>query len=401
MKGFRRVFQSLHSANFKYYFWGQLVSLLGSWMQQVALVTLVYGLRESAFDLGLIAFCSQIPILLLGLAGGSVADHFVPLNVMRFCQGLALLQSVALAVIALYGWESLNVLVFMALTLGCIQAIEIPSRHAVVASLVSKSMIPNAVALNSGIFNMARFAGPAIAGVLVVLIGEAWLFFLNALSFLFVLLALSRIQVAKLFIGGHQKKSGVTQGVSFVWHHQSIRLVFLMLIAAGVVGAAAIVLLPVVVDEVFHGGSELFGGMLACAGAGSLLAAFRLAYHAEDSGFERRIGLMAMLLGVWVMMLAWSDWLWLSCLLIMATGFTVSTLVGSANTYVQLTVPDAFRGRAMALFSMVYIGCAPVGNLFAGMVSESVGVMVALFIWGLGALLLSLLYWLLRWRMIV
>ncbi len=389
------LLRSLRHREFRYYFLGQLVSLHGTWMQNVAQAWLVYRLTQSSLMLGLVSFCALIPVLLFGLFGGVLADRWPRGKLFFAAQTIAMFQALLLAALTLAGHIQVWQIMALAFFLGVVHAFEMPARHVLIAQLVPHNDLGNAIALNSGMFNMARFIGPALAGVLVGWLGEGWVFFLNGASFIGVLGALHAAGIMGL---GAPRREGsarehLLEGLRFAWRDRPIRVALLMLAAVSLAGVPYMVLMPVFAAEIFHGGAGTLGLLLGAAGAGALLGALRLAQRAGLSGLDRVIGSAALGGGVSLLLFALTPALALALPLLMLIGLSLTSLVASINTFIQSQVPDRLRGRVMALFSVTFIGLAPLGNLFAGALAHWIGVQITVACCGVVCATCGLVYW--------
>lgn len=389
------LFRSLRHRPFKYYFFGQLISLHGTWMQNVAQAWLVYRLTHSSFMLGVVSFCALIPVLLFGLLGGLLADRLPRGRLFVIAQWIAMAQALLLAALTLSGQIRVWEIIVLAFALGVVQAFEMPARHVLVAALVPREDLHNAIALNSGVFNTARFVGPMLAGLLVGWLGEGWVFFINGASFVGVLAALHAARIGQLATPTHagSAREHLFQGLQFAWRHRPIRFALLMLAAVSLVGVPYLVLMPVFAREIFHGGAQTLGILLGASGAGALLAALRLAQRADPAGLERVIGMAGLGAGVALVAFGLTAVFWLALPLLVLTGFAMTSLVAAVNTFIQTQVPDALRGRVMALFSVTFIGVAPLGNLLAGSFAHGAGVRLTVACFGSVCALCGLLYW--------
>lgn len=366
------IFRSLRHPNYRRYYLGQLVSLNGTWMQNVAQAWLVYRLTESSFMLGLVAFCSLVPVLVLSLYGGVLADRADRWRLLVGAHALGMAQALVLAALTLSGVVAPWHIIVLALILGSVHALEMPARHSFIAEMVPREDLPNAIALNSSAFNVARFAGPALAGWLVALVGEGWVFALNALSFVAILWALASMQrVVRAPVHGHGSVwSRIREAVGFAGTDATVRAGLLMVALMSLVAASITVLMPVFAREVFGGGAEVLGVLLGAMGAGSLFGAIRLAQRASAEGLERVIGTAGVVASAALAVFSWITDVGLGLPLLIVIGFCQTTLVAAINTLIQLQVPDALRGRTMSLFSMIFIGLMPVGSLTAGTLGQ-------------------------------
>lgn len=373
--GWPHSLRSLRHRNVRLFAMGQGVSLLGTWMQNVAMGWLVYRLTGSAQMLGLIAFLTQVPTFLLGAWAGSLADRVERRKLMFAAQSLALVQAVLLAILTVTGAVQPWHLVVLATMLGVSTAVEVPARHSLLAELAGPDT-PNAVALNSTIVNGTRMVGPAIGGLLVAWVGEAVCFALNAASFAAVLFALSRMEIpARIRSAG---TTSLWDGARFAWGQPMIRTLLVMLLLVSFVAFPFQSLLPLVVGEVLRGGPALLGQLGAAFGAGALISAVVLLRRTTLDGLGRRIAVGASALAVGLIALAVSRNPWASALALVVVGFGFLLQGAGTLTLLQHLTPDAMRGRVLGLFTMIFIGATPFGALLAGWVASQVGVSLTL-----------------------
>lgn len=386
--------RALNSRNYRLYFVGQLISLAGTWMQQIAMAWLAYRLSNSAFVLGSVGFASQIPILFFSAFAGVWTDRVDRRRLLLLSQSLSMVQALVLAVLAWMEWITPGLLIFMALCLGCINALDVPARQAIAVQLVDdKEDLPNAIALNSFLMNAARFVGPALAGYLVVLMGEAVCFLLNALSYLAVLLALSAI---RLPAQGPSRPApaldALKEGIRYVREHGPIRRSLLLVSCVSFLATPYAVMMPLFAKEIFGGDAGTFGLLMGCAGAGSLVASFFLASRRDTGGLEGKVALAAPAVGAALTCFALSPSQQVAYPIIMSIGFCVIITIAGSNTLIQTRVNNAYRGRVMAIFSMAFLGIAPLGSFIVGSVAHQVGIRPTLAACGLLTLAAGLVY---------
>lgn len=362
-------------------------------MQQIAMAWLAYRLSNSAFVLGAVGFASQIPILFFAGLGGVWSDRFDRRRVLLLTQLLAMAQAVILTVLVGFRWVTPVLLIFLAFVLGCINAFDVPSRQAIAAQLVDrKDDLPNAVALNSFLMNSARFVGPALAGFLVSLVGEAMCFLLNAVSYLAVLLALHAIRLP-----AHQGHSApalnaLKEGIHYVLGHGPIRRSLVLVASISFFATPYAVMMPLFAQEIFGGDARTFGLLIGAAGAGSLLASAFLASRRNVEGLVRHVGWAAIAAGAALALFAFTRSLWQAFPILMILGFSVILGVAGSNTLIQTRVDNAFRGRVMAIFSMAFLGIAPLGSFMVGSIAHGLGIRVTLAGCGVLTLMAGLLY---------
>ena len=369
----RHTFRSLTHRNLRLFYMGQLVSLSGTWMQSLAQAWLLYRLTGSGFMLGLAGAALLALSLVLGLYGGVLADRFSRRKLMIAAQVLAMLQALVLATLTLGGWVQPWHILTLAMLLGVVQAFELPARHSFVSQLVPRADLGNAIALNASLFHASRLVGPAIAGALVVLVGEGWVFAINALTFVAVLISLLAIRLPAPTAETAPTPRGLHAGLSYVRAHAPIRGALAMVAAISLLGASVAVLLPVFAVEVFAVGAGRLGALMSAIGVGALGGAFLLAGRRDIVGLERVIAAAGVATGVMIVLFAATAWFALALVLLAAIGFCMTTTLASSNVFIQTAVPDALRGRVMALFSIALHGMMPLGSLAMGALSDAAG----------------------------
>jgi MFS family permease len=374
--------RALRSRDFRLYFAGQLVSVAGTWMQQIAMGWLAYRLTDSALVLGLLGFSSQLPILLFGSVGGVWSDRMDRRRLMMWTQSLALLQALVLALLTWQGWITPTLLLVLAFFMGCINALDMPARQSLVVHLVEdRAQLPNAIALNSFLMNATRFVAPALAGFIIAWVGEAVCFILNALSFLAVLLALRAIR-ARPPAGDSSKSAlhALREGLGYTFGHPDIRL-FLMLVAAvSFLVTPYVVMMPLYARTIFNGDAQTLGLLVSSAGAGSLMASIFLATRVSVAGLARKVSLAATAAGTALALFALNTHHALAYPILMVLGFSVVLIAAGSNILLQTWLRDDMRGRVMATFSMAFLGIAPLGSLALGGLANAIGIRPALFI---------------------
>jgi len=388
------LLRALVHRNYRLYFFGQLFSLAGTWMQRIAMSWLVYRLTGSTLMLGLVSFAGQIPVLVLALFGGVLSDRYDQRVMLLWTQSLALGQAVLLAALTLSGAVLPWHLILMALCLGIINAIDTPARQAFVVQLVdNRADLGNAIALNSFTMNTARFIGPSIAGVVVGLAGEGVCFLINAASYLAVILALRAMRTGKPEKRKHAPAGeAILQGLRYAYGVPRIRHLLFLVAAVSFFVTPYVVLLPYFAREVYAGGAQTFGFLSAAAGAGALLGTLHLASQRGVAGLSRIIGRAALLAGLALIAFAVSSRLWLAVAALLVLGFCVISVIASCNTLIQSFVEDALRGRVMSLFTMAFLGVAPLGGLAAGWLAEHAGPRATLLIFAAAAIVAAALF---------
>lgn len=388
MQAFFLRFPAFQSRNFRLFFAGQMVSLIGTWMQHIAMTWLAYRLTDSTVMLGLVGFSSQIPILLFAIPAGVWNDRCDRRRLLMLTQFLALLQALLLAWLSATETITPPVLLVLAFTLGCINAVDLPARQAFVAQMVpDKRALPNAIGLNSFLMNGSRFIGPALAGLVVASAGEAICFLLNALSYLAVIIALAAIRMGAGKSPVRQSPiEALRAGLSYAKSHPRIRTILLLVASFSFFVTPYVVMMPVYARDLFHGDARTYGLLISSAGAGSLSAAFWLAWRGGQragDGLDRLVGRTAVAGGVTLAIFSFVPTIGFAYPLLMMLGFAAVITAAGSNTLIQLEVEEQFRGRVMAIFSTAFLGIAPLGSLMAGLVSAHLDVRPTLFCCGL------------------
>jgi MFS family permease len=361
--------------DYRLFFSGQLVSLIGTWIQMTAQAWLVYRLSGSALYLGLASFASQGPVFLIAQLGGAVADRYDRRRILVTTQVVSMILALILAWLTMSGQVQLWHVFLLATLTGLTNAFDIPTRQSFVVDMVGRADLQNAIALNSSMFNMARLVGPALAGVIVAAVGEGWCFLINGISFLMVigcLLAMHR----PAFVTPSQKDSllaQMRQGLSYASTTRPIRYVLLLVGLMSLMGMPYTVLMPIFANKILQGGPLHLGALMSAAGFGALLAALRLAARKTLDGIEKRIAWAVVGFGLFLVLFALSEVFWLSLVLLVLVGFCQMTHMASSNTLIQSMVPDRYRGRVMALYSMMFMGMAPFGALISGLLAGAIG----------------------------
>lgn len=376
MPVFTQIFQALKYKNFKLFFIGQLFSLTGTWMQQVALGWLVYRLTHSALLLGAVSFFSQIPMLLMGLWGGVVADRVPRHRLIIFTQVLSLLQAAILAALTLSGRISVAEIMVLSLVLGIINAFDIPARQSFFAELVERKDLPNAIALNSTIFNASKLVGPSVAGLIVAFYGEGICFLVNSASFLLVIgcLLLMKLEPRPAKPAISSFLAHMKEGVVYAWGVSQVRALLLLVGLASIAGTPYTVLMPIFAGDILKGGPDTLGYLMGSVGFGALAGALTLARRNRTEGLELSVWKATALFGASLVFFAFSTSFWLSILILPLAGFGMITQMASVNTILQTTVPDELRGRVMSFYAMMFVGLTPIGSIIAGGVSHWIGV---------------------------
>ena len=392
------IWRSLRHRNFQLFFGGQLISLTGTWMQSVAQSWLVYRLTGSATLLGVVVFCSQIPVFLLASVGGAVADRRNRHRILVATQTAAMILAFLLAALTLTHRVQVFHVFILAACLGLVNAFDIPARQAFVVEMVGREDLTNAIALNSSMVNGARIAGPAIAGILVASIGEGWCFLLNGVSYMGVIAGLLMMQMPRIARATRKASAiaDILEGFRFVTGSPPVRALMLLLGLVSLTGMPYAVLMPVFADQILHRGSSGLGILMGASGFGAFLGAFSLAVRRGWRGLGTWVAYSSAGFGIALIAFAFSRWFPLSILLLVPVGFSMMVEMASSNTLLQMMVPDELRGRVMAVYSMMFMGMAPIGALLAGTLAGRWGAPMTVAVGGAVCAVGALVF---RWRL--
>jgi MFS family permease len=368
-------FRALQHRNFQLFFAGQLISLIGTWMQSTAQLWLVYRLTNSAALLGVFGFANQIPILVLASVGGYVGDRYNRHLGVIWTQTASMILAFVLAALTLTHLIQVWHLIFIAFLVGVVNAFDVPIRQAFLVQMVGKEDLPNAIALNSSIFNGARVVGPAVAGVAIAWIHEGWCFFLNGVSFVAVILALLAMRIPKSEVKPHlgSPLRNFLEGFRFAMNDWPIRSSLLLLSVLGLFGLQYSVFLPVFARDLLHRGARGFGFLLSTAGVGAVLGALQFAARTSYKGLAKWIAAMSTIFAVCLIVLSESHLFWLSAAVMFVAGFAATSQMAATNTTLQNRVPDELRGRVMAVYATMFMGVQPIGSLLAGGIAKHIG----------------------------
>jgi MFS family permease len=386
------VLRALRHRNYRLFLSGQLVSLVGTWMQSVAQSWLVYRLTGDPTLLGLVGFAGQVPVFLFAPLGGSLADVKDRHRIIVIAQAAMMGLAFVLAALTLGGWVQLWEIFVLASLMGLVSAFDIPARQSFLVEMVGKDDLMNAIALNSSMVNGARIVGPAMAGLIVAAVGEGWCFFINGVSFLAVLgglLAMDRAGRAVVVPSGQRPSplGHVAEGFGFVARATPIRALLLLLGLVSLMGMSYSVLMPVFVGQILHGGPKGLGLLMGSTGVGALLGALSLAVRRGVRGLGRWVSLASAGFGLSLIAFSLSRTFWLSAVLLVPTGYAMMVQMASSNTLIQAMAPDRLRGRVMAVYSMMFMGMAPFGALLAGVLARTFSAPVAVRIGGIACVL--------------
>jgi MFS family permease len=406
VNGLLRTFIALRHRNFRLFWFGQLISLIGTWMQSIGQAWLVLELTHSAWLLGIVGALQFLPVMLLSLFGGVLADRFPKRRVLLFTQSFAMVQAVVLWILVASGHIQVWEVLVLALLLGFTNSFDMPTRQAFVVEMVGREDLPNAIALNSSIFNMARVIGPGLGGLIIAFVGIAPLFFLNAISFVPVIIGLALIRMSELHaLAHHSTRSGVTikqstfqslrEGLEYVVHTPSVLLIIAVIGIISLFGINFNVILPLFATDVLNSGAAGFGFLSAAFGLGALFSALWLAWGNRKPSVKYVL-VAALIFSVLEILFAFSHIYILSLVLIATVGFAMIAFSANTNTALQTVSPDHLRGRVMSVYMVVFAGSIPFGNLLTGGLAHIYGASIALIVGGVLSLITAIVGWMLR-----
>lgn len=375
-----RTFSALRHYNFRLYFIGLLISVTGSWAQNVAQQWLVYDLTRSALVLGQVTFVMAIPVWLFGPWAGVVIDRMSRRTLLIITQAIQLVQAVTLAALTFSGWIEVWHIIVLSAVRGLANAFDAPARQAFVVEMVGKEDMSNAIALNSTLMSLAQILGPSLGGVIVATLGTAWAFTINAVSFLAILIALVMLRLAPSRPRPVRQSplADLLEGLRFIWRTRTVAALMVIVLAVALFGANYRVLLPVVTREVLGKGEVAFGLLNGASGLGSVMGALLVASLSSRPRRGRYLNVVNILLPVMLIALAFSRSYVLSLLILVLVGIGYTPQLSLSNMLIQSHIPDEIRGRVMAVYTLLVFGAFPLGGLIAGALADRVGAALAL-----------------------
>jgi len=394
-KGWRFIFRALSHRNYRLFFGGQSISLIGTWMQQIAVSWLAYRLTDSAVWLGVVGFSTRIPALVLAPFAGVLADRWNRHRTLVVTQTLSMIQALILAALVLTGWVTIWEVIVLSLFLGAINALDVPVRQSFIVDMVeSGEDLSNAIALNSTMVNGARLIGPSVAGVLIAAVGEGMCFLLNGLSFIAVIAALLAMRVR------HKEKPAQDQriwrelkeGFSYAFGSLPIRALILLLAVISLMGMPYVVLMPIFADKILHGGPRTLGFLMGATGIGALLGALYLASRKNAVGLMKVVVFASGIFGAGLIILSFSRHLYFALFILVVIGFGMITEMAATNTLLQTIVDEDKRGRIMSFYAMAFMGMVPFGSLLAGSLADAIGTPETIMLCGICCILGSLVF---------
>jgi MFS family permease len=389
------IFRSLQYRNYKLFFSGQSISLIGTWMQRIAMPWLVYHMTGSAFLLGLVGFAGQIPTFLLSPVAGVLTDRWNRYRVLLFTQIISMIQASILAWLCLAGTIQVWHIVILSIVMGCINAVDVPARHSFVIDMVeNKADLGNAIALNSLMFNGARLIGPSVAGIILASTSEGICFLINAISYIFVIISLLMMNLKVRAIKEKSKKilTELKEGLDYTFGFAPIKHLIILLSISSLMGMSYSVLMPVFAKEVLRGGSQTFGFLMGAAGFGALLGALYLASRKSVLKLGRIVPASALLFGGGLIILSFSRVFSFSLILMVFIGLGMMMQTAASNIIIQTITEDDKRGRVMSFYSMAIMGTAPFGSLIAGWLAKVIGTPATILTGGAATIIGALIF---------
>jgi len=387
-------FRAMQHRNFQLFIAGQLISLIGTWMQNMAQLWLVYQLTHSAALLGVFGFASQVPMLFLSSLGGYVGDRYDRHRGVIVTQTISMILAFVLAGLTwanlINKWE----LIGIAFLVGIVNAFDVPIRQAFFVQMVGKEDLPNAIALNSSIFNGARAVGPAIAGFAIALVGAGWCFFLNGLSFVAVIVALLMMRIAPREIKPSEDSplKSFVQGFRFAMGDVPVRSALLLLSALSLFGLQYAVFMPIYAQDILGGNARTLGWLMSSAGVGAVIGALQFAARTHYQGLARWIATTSATCAVGLIIFSQAKTLWLCVAVLFVVGFAATSQMAATNTLIQNRVPDELRSRVMAVYATMFMGVQPIGALIAGGMAKRITAPHTLTVFGALVLAGSLIF---------
>jgi MFS family permease len=396
--GLANIFRALRHRNYRLFFIGQGISLVGTWMQQVAMSWLVYSLTNSALLLGVVAFSGLFCTFVLTPFAGVLVDRMNRHRMLVVTQSLAMVQALSLAAVVLSGSAAVWNLVILSMSLGLINAFDMPTRQSFVLDMVpDREDLGNAIALNSSLFNAARLIGPSVAGILVAAVGEGLCFLINGISFIAVIACLLAMKITLPEVKAQHGDffKGMKEGIGYAWGFPPIKYIILLLALSALVAMPYPVLMPVFVKEVLQGGPNTLGFLMSAAGVGALAGAVYLASRQNVLGLEKIIVFSTCSFAAGLILLSFANILWVAMACMALTGYGMVVQLAASNTVLQTIADDDKRGRVMSFFIMSFMGMAPIGSLLFGAMASTIGIATTLLMGGSVCLAGGLLF---AWR---
>lgn len=395
-RGFSHAWRALRHRNFRLFFTGQSISLIGTWMTRVATSWLVYRLTKSSLLLGTVGFVGQIPTFLLAPLAGVIVDRIDRRKVLLWTQVLAMVQSLVLAWLTLAHRITIGEILGLSAMQGVINAFDMPGRQSFMVKMVeNRKDLSNAIAINSSMVNTARLIGPSLAGLLIAATNEGWCFLVDGISYIAVVASLLMMRVPHTRDERHEASmfEQLREGWTYVSNSTPMRTILLMFALLSLMGWPFMVLMPIFAAQVLHGGPHTLGFLMGAVGVGSLISALSLAMRRSVRGLTKLIPIAALVFGAGLICFGLSTSLWISLPLMFATGFGMMQGLTISNTIIQTLVDEKMRGRVMSYYTMAFVGMAPWGSLLAGAMAHAIGAPHAVIVSGVACILGAIWFW--------
>src|SRR5574344_138563 len=393
---FSNTFRALKHRNFKLFFLGQCISLIGTWVQQIAISWLIYRLTNSALLMGIITFAGSLPSIFVSPFAGVIIDRINKHKALIFIQSTFLVEALALALFTLTNTVNIWIVLAISVLIGISNAIDMPLRQSLIVQLVDGNEdLSNAISLNSSSFNLARLIGPAIAGLLIAAIGEGWCFFINAISYIAVIFALCLIKIKYFPLSAQGKNTiieDLKEGFLYSYNFRPIRYLIFYIGLSGICGMAYQGIMQIYASNVLGGNDQTLGYIMSAVGVGALAGAFYLSMRSDVKGLKKRIFITTEMLGTGLICLYFIKNFLISLPFFMLIGIGMVMIIAGCNTLIQFFVDDDKRGRVMSIYTMAFFGTVPFGSLFEGAIAEKLGVSLTFLLNGIGMILLSILF---------
>jgi MFS family permease len=375
-RDFSHAWRALRHRNFRLFFGGQSISLIGTWMTRVATSWLVYRLTKSPLMLGTVGFAGQIPTFLLAPLAGVIVDRIDRRSVLVWTQAISMLQSLLLAALTLTHRINITEVLALSILQGIVNAFDMPGRQSFMIEMVEgEADLSNAIAINSSMVHLARLVGPAFAGIVIAATNEGWCFGIDGVSYIAVIISLlmMRLKPATKLKSSTSMLEQLREGWTYVAKFSPVRTILLLFALISLMGWPVMVLMPIFAAQVLHGGPHTLGFLMGAVGVGSLISALSLVIRKSVRGLTRVIPIGAALLGASLILFGLSHTLWLSMFLMLFTGFGMMQAATASNTIIQTLVDGKMRGRVMSFYTMSFVGMAPLGSLLAGASAHAIG----------------------------
>ena len=395
-RDYSHAWRALRHRNFRLFFGGQSISLIGTWMTRIATAWLVYRLTKSALLLGTVSFAGQIPTFLVAPFAGVLVDRMDRRKVLVWTQALAMVQSLALAALTLTHLINIHEVLALSVFQGIINAFDMPGRQAFMVQMVEdRGDLSNAIAINSSMVNLARLVGPSLAGLVIAATNEGWCFLIDGVSYIAVIISLlmMRVQVEAVTRHAASMVEQLKEGWAYVSTFVPIRTILMLFALISLMGMPFVVLMPVFAVQVLYGGPHTLGFLMGALGVGALISALSLVVRKSVRGLLKMIPIAAAVFGVGLVAFGLSHALWLSLLLMLVTGFGMMQGMTASNTIIQTLVPEDKRGRVMSYYTVAFVGMAPFGSLLAGALGHSIGSQRTVMISGVACVLGAMWFW--------